>query len=185
MPDTPTSRSSRSDSDGADAEPPASPFEIEFAFQDEKDRAIEPWLREQLVAALGWLKVVAARISIAVVDDAQMTDLHERYRREGGTTDVLTFDFRFDASDDDEPLILESEIIVCIDEARRQAADRGHDWKTELLLYIVHGVLHLLEHDDQTPDEAARMHEMEDRLLSAIGIGEVFASRKVLKDPGG
>jgi probable rRNA maturation factor len=62
-----------------------------------------------------------------------------------------------------------------VDEAGRQSAVRGHTVEQELLLYVVHGVLHCLGHDDHDPDAAARMHAEEDRVLAAVGVGVTYA----------
>lgn len=130
------------------------------------------WLREQLARIAVGLGVRDGRLTVVLQDDARMTELHEKYKGEGGTTDVLTFDLC------DTPGGLEGEVHVCVDEARRCAGELGHPVGHELLLYAVHGLLHLLGYDD-TDDASFRvMHEKEDELLRAIGLGEVFAARK-------
>lgn len=113
----------------------------------------------------------AHRVRIAVVDDGRMAAMHERHSGVSGTTDVLTFDMR---EDGDGPL--DVDIVVCIDEARRQADRRGHVVERELLLYILHGALHCLGHDDRDPDASAAMHVREDEILAAIGVGAVYAA---------
>ena len=54
--------------------------------------------------------------------------------------------------------------------ARRQATQRGHDVRLELLLYALHGLLHLLGEDDRTDADFRRMHEKENELLRALGL---------------
>ena len=66
-------------------------------------------------------------------------------------------------------------MAVCVDEARRRAADLGHEFRRELLLYSLHGMLHAAGFDDRTPEDHARMHAEEDRLLGLIGIAATFA----------
>jgi probable rRNA maturation factor len=131
------------------------------------------WLCEHATAALrvlGCLGEVRAR----VVNDAEMAAAHEKYSGVPGTTDVLTFDLRDDPGGGGP---LDTDILVCIDEARRQAAARGLRVERELLLYIVHGVLHCLGFDDHDGAGAAAMHAEEDRVLEAIGVGRTFESR--------
>jgi probable rRNA maturation factor len=100
-----------------------------------------------------------------------MAAAHLKYSGIAGTTDVLTFDLRDDSAAGDP---LDVDLWICIDEARRNAADRGLPVERELLLYILHGMLHCLGHDDH--DEAAHlaMHTEEDRVLMAIGVGATF-----------
>lgn len=128
----------------------------------------------------GWLAAEAARalalldargeVRIRIVDDAEMAAAHLEYCEIPGTTDVLTFDMS------ETQGTLDTDILACLDEATRQAAIRGHSIDRELLLYIIHGCLHCLGHDDHDEAAAARMHAEEDRLLEAIGIGRTFAT---------
>lgn len=115
--------------------------------------------------------VRAAALSIALVDDATMSELHGRYMNLPEPTDVLTFDL----SDEDSEG-LDGEIVVCVDVAAREAAGRGHSLADEVLLYAVHGCLHLLGFDDLTEEDSARMHAREDALLTELGIGPVYRS---------
>jgi probable rRNA maturation factor len=69
---------------------------------------------------------------------------------------------------------LDGEVVVCVPHARREARSRGTDPQDELLLYALHGVLHLSGHDDTTPRGYRRMHRLEDRILREIGVGPVF-----------
>jgi probable rRNA maturation factor len=125
------------------------------------------------IASLGLeaLRTLRARgeVRALIVDDARMSEAHARYAGVGGTTDVLTFDL---SGGDGH---LDADLLVCIDEARRQGEALGHEPERELLLYILHGVLHCLGHDDHDEDRARRMHEEEDRVLTAIGVGPVYA----------
>lgn len=134
---------------------------------------LDGWLEPQLRRALAAAAVTAGRLSVVVVDDAVMTELHVDYRQEDGTTDVLTFDLR---EDEDDPL--EGEIVICLEEASRRAAELGHPVRHEVLLYAVHGVMHLLGEDDHDPEAFERMHTREDAVLSAIGVGPVFGQVK-------
>lgn len=130
------------------------------------------WLAEALRRVLVGLdepRLFGAGVDIAIVDDARMAQLHERHTGVAGTTDVLTFDLS-----DAPAAAIEAELVICADEAARQGAARGHDARLELLLYCVHGLLHLLGHDDHDPDAARRMHAREDELLMAAGFGAVY-----------
>ena len=108
-------------------------------------------------------------VRVRIVADAEMAAAHERYSKVSGTTDVLTFDLA------EGPGVLDLDILVCLDEAERQGASRRHEPRRELLLYIVHGMLHGLGYDDHEEADYARMHEAEDRVLAAIGVGATFA----------
>lgn len=130
-------------------------------------------------ADLAWLEQAAARASehmglrgevrVRLLDDRAMSEAHERSMGESGPTDVLTFDL------DPGSGVLDVDLLVCVGEAARRAGEFGHGVGREILLYIVHGVLHCLGHDDHDDEHARRMHEEEDRILGAIGVGAVYA----------
>lgn len=130
-------------------------------------------------ADMAWLEQAAGRalehmglrgeVRVRLLDDAAMSEAHERSMGESGPTDVLTFDLDPGAD------LLDVDLLVCVGEAARRAAEFGHGVGREILLYIVHGVLHCLGHDDHDDERARRMHEEEDRILGAIGVGAVYA----------
>ncbi|MFN0010831.1 MAG: rRNA maturation RNase YbeY [Phycisphaerales bacterium] len=126
------------------------------------------WLRANLLAAMGHLGATG-EVRVRVVGDVEMDAAHRRYSNVAGTTDVLTFDLREEASGP-----LDTDLLVCMDEAARAGAARGHDAARELLLYCVHGVLHCLGEDDHEDAASARMHAREDEVLRAIGVGAVY-----------
>lgn len=137
-----------------------------------RDRGTARWLEQRVPWVLAMLGASCDRLAVAVVHDREMAGLHRRHKGIGGTTDVLTFDLR------DRPgQPIDADAVVCLDEARRQAMRRGHPVRHELLLYVVHALLHLLGRDDDTAAAAAAMHAEEDRLLSELGVGGVYAGK--------
>jgi len=128
------------------------------------------WLKEQTCNALCFLHREYSIVSIRVVGDEEMSKLHVKHSGVEGTTDVLTFDHGGDEYS------VHADIAVCIDVADTEAKKRGHTLQNELLLYIVHGILHCCGFDDSDEKEHALMHEEEDRVLSAIGIGTIWSS---------
>jgi probable rRNA maturation factor len=139
----------------------------------EIDPPIKGWLEHHLSRIAVQAGVTGAIISVAVVDDPTMTDLHQRYKSVASTTDVLSFDLR-ETHDPQCPRV-EGELVICVDEAARQAAQRGRETRLEVLLYAVHGLLHLLGYDDARPSQARDMHRREDELLTEAGFGPLFA----------
>ena len=134
------------------------------------------WLRDRLVEVAERLNLRRGALSVVVVADPRMSDLHRQYHNDASTTDVLTFDLgeTQPAEPTNASPAIDGEIYICLDEARRQAESLGHDVRYELLLYAVHGLLHLLGYDDHDPHEYHRMHAREDELLEAVGVGRVF-----------
>ncbi|WP_432797070.1 rRNA maturation RNase YbeY [Poriferisphaera sp. WC338] len=127
------------------------------------------WVDDCFTLAVAASEVSQANICLVFVADEEMSVMHEQYKNIPGTTDVLTFDNRDDLS---EPV--EGDIVICLDEAARQASKRNIPARHEVLLYAVHGLMHLLGHDDHNPQAFKAMHAEEDRILKEIGIGAVF-----------
>ncbi len=131
----------------------------------ESQRAEIRTLVEGALAIIGRPGEVRARI----VGDEEMAEAHARYKDVPGTTDVLTFDLS-----EQDPLDID--LLVCAHEAERRAEELDHPATHELVLYIIHGVLHCVGFDDASPADAEAMHREEDRILSAVGLGPVFSS---------
>ncbi len=110
---------------------------------------------------------------VRVIGDAEMASLHEDYLGDASTTDVMTFDYAEGASVRGEPM--DADAHVCIDEAARRATEFGHTVERELLLYVVHAMLHCIGHDDHDDESYTRMHAAEDQILERIGVGRTFA----------
>ena len=130
------------------------------------DRAGADWLRRQLLDLANRAAPAIRRLTVQLVNDRVMSWLHARHMNDPTTTDVLTF------ADGNEV-----DVAVCVDEARRRAAELGHELPRELLLYSLHGLLHAVGFDDRTPADYERMHAEEDRLLASIGIAATFAPK--------
>lgn len=171
---------------------------------DEPDRSSEPPGRSSAAEASGtalrvelrdattrltgsdraWLDGACARVAsvlaarfgargelrVRVVDDGEMSAAHARWSGDPSTTDVLTFDLSGRAPE------VDADVYACLDEAERQARERGHGHLRELLLYVLHAALHCLGHDDGDETSYRRMHETEDQVLEAAGIGATFGA---------
>ncbi len=153
-----------------------SPYEISITRADVDRDVSDRKLVDVIEATLRLHHVTRATISVALVDDPQIAELNAAHLTHNGPTDVLTFDLldEKDRSGNSHNHRIEGEIVVSVDTAAREAESRGHDITTELALYVVHGTLHLLGFEDQASEEAARMHALEDDILSSLGVGPVF-----------
>lgn len=130
-------------------------------------------------ASLAHYRPRAARISVVVVDDDAIRQLNERHLNRDEPTDVLAFDLRGETSqlpDSPPQVLVDGDIVVSVETARREAERRGHDLRAELALYVVHGTLHLLGHDDGDIERASRMHGIENEILTALGYGAVYGA---------
>ena len=97
-------------------------------------------------------------VSIAIVDEATICQLHETFLDDPSPTDVITFPGDPDAD-------FAGEIIVSYDQAIREHAKHSNTLKQELLLYLVHGWLHLAGEDDLADDTRTSMRSAEKEVL--------------------
>ena len=104
-----------------------------------------------------------ATITIAVVDDPAIHDLNRRFLNHDEPTDVLSFLL-------DDKKGIEGDVVVSIDTAQRAAERFGWSTGDELLLYTIHGALHLVGYDDRDPESRAEMRERERHYLSPFGL---------------
>ncbi|PZG33721.1 rRNA maturation RNase YbeY [Spongiactinospora gelatinilytica] len=117
-----------------------------------------------------------AELSLVVVDEPAMAQLHEQWMGEPGPTDVLAFPMdelrpgsgggRRDDGAATDPALL-GDVVLCPQVAAKQAAEAGHSAKEELELLCTHGILHLLGYDHAEPEEHAEMFGLQDELLKS------------------
>jgi probable rRNA maturation factor len=119
-----------------------------------------------------------AELSVLLVDEAAMTDLHQRWLGEDGPTDVLAFPMdelrppppggqAERGADEEAGQALLGDVVLCPQVAIEQARKADHDVQDELDLLCTHGILHLLGYDHAEPEEHATMFGLQDRLLAA------------------
>jgi len=119
-----------------------------------------------------------AELSVLIVDEPAMAELHERWMGEPGPTDVLSFPMdelrppspvsgQTGRGDEPgpEPGLL-GDVVLCPQVAAAQARTAGHSAQAELELLTVHGILHLLGYDHAEPEEHAEMFGLQDKLLA-------------------
>lgn len=155
----------------------ASASTIRVLVANETDAAIDAERLERAVRlALADKQYRWVEISVAVVDDAMIHQLNRQFLDHDYPTDVLSFAL------EDRPPRLEGEIIVSLDTAVRTAAEVGWPAEDELLLYVVHGALHLAGMRDKGADDAANMHAAEAAVLKELGVRRSAADSRWRQD---
>ena len=116
-----------------------------------------------------------AELSIILVDEAAIEQLHLQWMDEPGPTDVLSFpmdELRPGTEDALTPPGLLGDIVLCPQVAQAQAETAGHSTLDELLLLTTHGILHLLGFDHAEPDEEKEMFGFQREILAAFALAE-------------
>ena len=111
-----------------------------------------------------------AELSILLVDETTMADYHERFMDLPGPTDVMSFpmdELRAPEEDEEPPMGLLGDIVLCPQVTARQAPDNGRSVDGEAEYLLIHGLLHLLGHDHAEPEEKAVMFGLNDRIIAA------------------
>lgn len=121
----------------------------------------------QILKELGWKR---AAISLWLVGDRKMRQLNRKYFRHDRPTDVIAF-----SQLEGRPIKSRSrelpflgDLIISLDTTVRQAKEYGNDYFYEFCFYVCHGALHLMGHSDETPKEAARMHQKQAAVLKKM-----------------
>lgn len=124
----------------------------------------EDRLLQAVSRVLGDAGIGRGEISIAIVTDPRMHELNRRYLNHDYPTDVLSFVLEREADR------IEGQIIVSADYAAREAIRYGWSADDELLLYAIHGALHLAGCDDLDAEARRHMREQERKYLAQFGL---------------
>ena len=105
-----------------------------------------------------------SEISIAFVDDPTIRDLNKQYLNHDYETDVISFVL------EQSETALTGQLLVSTDTAEKMGQQIGVPMQHEVLLYVIHGMLHLVGFDDTDPESAEKMRAAEADYLSRFGI---------------
>ena len=123
-------------------------------------------LRRIAETLLRALKQNQAELSIALVGDREMRPLNAKYRKKKQTTDVLSFFV------EDQPMSgakILGDVVISVEQARRQAKAQGKSLKSEIGTLLIHGILHLLGYDhEKSPRQAQIMFAYERKLYAHL-----------------
>ncbi len=143
----------------------------------QRTKKINVRLLKQIVAKLfAELKIENAQLGIKLVGAKEMARVNWQFLQHEGSTDVITFDHLDPASGIQNPESdLHGELFICVDDAILQAQQFETDWQSEVVRYVVHGVLHLRGYDDLKPTLRREMKREENRLVRCLAQKFSFA----------
>lgn len=98
-------------------------------------------------------------LSIVFLNDREMAGFNWDFLKHEGPTDIITFDYHNGSA----------ELLISLDTAKDAAKENDQTFEEELLLYIVHGVLHLAGFKDKTAKDSRKMRREERSVLKGIG----------------
>ena len=137
-------------------------------------RPDRPTLRKVCAAALAGEGVTGPVVlTITVVDDEEIHRINREHRGVDKPTDVLSFPL----VDDETAFALPpgvprelGDVVVSYPRVVAQAEEYGHSVEREFAYLVVHGVLHIMGHDHEEPDEQAAMRAREEAALAVVGL---------------
>ena len=112
--------------------------------------------------------VTEGKVTLAFVDNPHIHRLNKQFLDHDEPTDVLTFPYSPPGSKK-----MEGEVVIGVEVAKEYAADRGHDINLELLLYVVHGCLHLCGYTDTDDASEAEMRGKEREYLKKLNLPDI------------
>ena len=161
---------------------------MQIVFNDELDRLTpEMWRLMEQAAEEAFRTEFAGEIDaesldnepeigVTIVDDNTILELNREYREKDSVTDVLSFP-QFEGHDDlledlkdDEISTLVGDVVICWEQAVRQAEEYDTGMTREMLYLFVHSVMHLFGYDHMEEDEKAVMRAREEEVLAAVGV---------------
>lgn len=159
---------------------PSAGLDVDLVFDDE-DRwcglsDVEAVVQAATDAVAAWPVLLdgPSSVSIALSSDTEVAALNAQFRGKAKPTNVLSF-----PAGDGSPEGFLGDIILAQETVMREAADQGTPLKHHVQHLVVHGILHLLGYDHETPAEAERMEALEIRILETLGVANPYTGELV------
>lgn len=150
-------------------------IEVEFPDSDpESVSSLVTAIRHAVKAAAESRGFHRGRVGVLVTDDQTIREINERHLQHDYPTDVISFTYSRSRH------AVEGELVVSLCTARAEAPDVGWDWRSELLLYVVHGTLHICGLEDSDDRQRREMRAAERAVMSQLGMVDPSSSGPAL-----
>ena len=111
-------------------------------------------------------------VGVRIVDESEIIELNQRFRKKAEPTNVLSFPFEDPPGTQTDVL---GDVVVCAPIVSSQAQTEGKPLSAPWAHMVVHGIMHLRGYDHETPEEANAMEHMETRILEGLGFPDPYA----------
>ena len=115
-------------------------------------------------------------VSVTFTDNKKIRELNRKFRGIDRATDVLSFPLFDYEGETEEPPVDElvgmlGDIVISLEQAKKQAEEYGHSFEREAAFLCVHSMLHLLGYDHETSEEdEADMRRRQSEILAGMGL---------------
>lgn len=106
-----------------------------------------------------------AEVNVVFVDEAEILRINKAYLNHHYVTDVISFNHERPPFVCAEPWAF-GDVYVCYQVARKNAAEFKHTFLQEMMMYAVHGCLHLSGMDDHLPQDRAEMDRRAEKIIA-------------------
>lgn len=130
-------------------------FSNEIGFNLSSKNIVKEWIK-RVVTSYGYK---LGDVNVIFCSDEYLLQINKDYLNHNYYTDIITFDYSEEGR-------IAGELYISIDTVLANAAEYNQERAAELLRVIIHGFLHLMQFNDQSPEEEAEMHSKEDAALS-------------------
>jgi probable rRNA maturation factor len=111
-------------------------------------------------------------VNIILSDSSEIKKLNEAYRNISRTTDVLSFSYLSDRGSpySKDPLFTIGEIYICPEVAKENAKNQDQGWSLdlEMILLVIHGILHIYDYDHEEEDDRIEMENLQECIIFDI-----------------
>lgn len=145
---------------------------VQYALNSRRGLPAARNIRTWSEATLNHCNTANAELTIRLVNETDITGLNQQYRNKTGSTNVLSFPVPALGIPAD-PLPL-GDVLICPAVALRESQQQHKTLRAHIAHLVVHGVLHLLGHDHQQPEQAEAMEALERQVLSGLGFADPY-----------
>lgn len=121
-------------------------------------------IQQSVIAAASIGDCDTGEIGVRVTDDSSIHQINRDFLQHDYPTDVISFPYVLSVPQ------VEGELVVSLDTASAEAPHAGWSVREELLLYVIHGTLHLVGFDDTNDKARVQMRSAEKSALRLVGI---------------
>ena len=126
-----------------------------------EDPAINKRAVHSLISALRMeFKLKISFLSISLINSSELRIINKKYLKHDFNTDIITFNYS------KQPKEIDGEILISFEDARLNAKKYKTNYNKEINRLIIHGILHLLNYDDNNKKNKTIMRQMENKLIN-------------------
>ena len=133
---------------------PLSFHSADISFILKEKSAFRKWINSEILRR----SFKTGMINLIFCSDDFLLELNKKYLNHNFYTDIITFNYN-------EANIISGDLFICIDRIKENTLIFNTSFQQELKRVIIHGILHLMGHDDNSPDLKKKIHEEEDEAL--------------------